>query len=421
MSENIAIIANNLVKKFSRRSDQHLSYGFKDLISQVFLNRKQIDLRDDEFYAVKNVSLRIYKGECVGLIGRNGCGKTTLLKMINGLIQPESGEIKTNGTIQALIALGAGFDKRLNGLENIKTSAAISGISSKRTRQLIDQVIDFSELEDFIESPVSTYSSGMYARLGFSVAAFLNPDILLIDEILGVGDFAFQNKCFLKIQEIRNSGTTILLVSHSHAKIVQLCDRAIWIDRGTALVEGPADEVVKKYISSLELEQVLRDSKDKQSKTNKIVQSKKRIEESPYGPLFGNPETIDSLFFDLKTSAGSSEIHTHDSLMIEYRFTLLKPIYKLNVSINILSKDGTLLTTISTLNGNLLSNKHSGEIHCRLELTDINLNPGSYVVIMPIHDGQAYLTRIMVKNFTVLSHGELTWGKIDFNHTYEVL
>ena len=123
-----------------------------------------------------------------------------------------------------MIALGAGFDKKLNGLENIKTAAAINGLGGRRLKQLIDQVIEFSELEEFIESPVSTYSSGMYARLGFSVAAFLDPDILLIDEILGVGDFAFQNKCFLKIQEIRNSGTTILLVSHSHARVVQLCD-----------------------------------------------------------------------------------------------------------------------------------------------------------------------------------------------------
>lgn len=421
MSEGKAIVAKNLVKKFSRHSDKHLSYGLKDLFSQVFLNRSRINLRNDEFYAVKNISLAIGRGECLGLIGRNGCGKTTLLKMICGLIQPESGTIKTCGNIQALIALGAGFDKRLNGLENIKTAAAINGISGRRKKELIEKVIDFSELEEFIESPVSTYSSGMYARLGFSVAAFLDPDILLIDEILGVGDFAFQNKCFSKIQDIRNSGTTILLVSHSHAKIVQLCDRAIWIDRGNALMDGPADEVVKKYISSLELEQLLKESKKKQQQTNQIIQNRDRIEESPYGPLFGDPDLVDDLIFELKSSRESGEIRCHDELTIEYQFRLVKSVSNLNVSLNILTQDGVLLTTLSTLNGDLLQNRHSGKIHCRVTIFDLNLNPGSYVVVMPIHDGQAYLSRNMVSNFRVLPNENLTWGKIDFNHNYDVL
>jgi len=421
MNNAPAIIVSQLNKKFSRHSDQHRTYGLYDLLRETFLKKRQTKLREDEFYAVSNVSFDVHQGQCVGIVGRNGCGKTTLLKIIAGLITPESGSVKVNGNLQALIALGAGFDKQLNGIENIRTAAALVGLSGKATINLIDEVIEFSELEDAIESPVYTYSSGMYARLGFSVAAFLDPDVLLIDEILGVGDFAFQNKCFLKIQEIRNSGTTILLVSHSHARIVQLCNRAIWIDRGIALMDGPADEVVKKYISSLELEQMLKESKKKQEQTSKIIQSKNRIEESPYGPLFGDPDSVDDLIFDIKTKHGENEIHTHDEVVMEYQFRLVKRVSNLNVSLNLLTKDGVLLTTISSLNGDRLKNKHSGSVHCRVTISDFNLNPGSYVIVMPIHDGQAYLSRNMVSNFRVLPHGNLTWGRVDFSHTYEVL
>lgn len=422
MSNAPAISVSQLNKKFSRRSDQHKSHSLFDLLKEALFHKRNPELREDEFYAVSNVSFEVQQGECVGIIGRNGCGKTTLLKMVAGLVSPEAGSIRVNGNLQALIALGAGFDKQLNGIENIRTAATLSGLSGKETRNLVEEVIDFSELEDAIESPVFTYSSGMYARLGFSVAAFLDPKILVIDEILGVGDFSFQNKCYRKIQEIRSSGTTILLVSHSESKIIQLCDRAIWLDKGVIVSDGPADEVVKKYIETLQIEEAIRDSKRTKKYKDKPTESSRKyhVDESPYGPLFNAPELVDDITVELETKGEGGYARTHDPLKIRYRFILKTEVQNLNVSVNILSKEGTLLTTISTLNGNLLANRTNGQVTGVIAIEDLCLNPGSYVITFPIHDGQSYLCRTMPQEFTVLPPDSMTWGLIDLKHTYHV-
>ncbi len=218
-------------KKYSRNRDAHLSYGITDLFREVFGRKGSTDLRRDEFLAVNDLSFFLNAGDSLAVVGRNGSGKTTLLKMMNGLTKLDTGTIIMEGRVQALISLGAGFNSALSGRDNIYNSASLMGLTSAETRAIFHEIVAFSELEEFIDSPVGTYSSGMTARLGFSVAVHLDPDILLIDEILAVGDYAFQNKCFIKIHELKQKGVTIVLVTHSHTHAIQLCEKAIWLHK----------------------------------------------------------------------------------------------------------------------------------------------------------------------------------------------
>ena len=233
---NPIIQVEHLHKKFSRNMDKHKSYAVKDLFGEIIgLSSSNEELRKDEYWAVKDLSFKLYEGESIAFVGRNGCGKTTTLKMLAGLIKPDKGKVTIHGRVQALIALGAGFNPRLSGRDNIFNSAAVQGFSRKETQLIVDEIVDFAELEDFIDSPVQTYSSGMHARLGFAVAVHLKPDVLLIDEILAVGDFSFQNKCFAHMQKLKKSGVSIILISHSHTHIIQMCDNCFWLEKGNVM------------------------------------------------------------------------------------------------------------------------------------------------------------------------------------------
>jgi lipopolysaccharide transport system ATP-binding protein len=200
-----------------------------------------------EFWALKDVSCEIKKGETVGIIGRNGSGKSTLLQMICGTLNPSSGSIQTNGRIAALLELGSGFNPEFSGRENVYMNAAVLGLSNKEIDDRFDDIIAFADIGDFIEQPVKTYSSGMMVRLAFAVAINVDPEILIIDEALSVGDEFFQRKCFSRIEAIRETGATIIFVSHSAGLVVELCDRAILIDTGEKLIEGIPKQIVGRY------------------------------------------------------------------------------------------------------------------------------------------------------------------------------
>src|SRR6202012_1950313 len=197
-------------------------------------------LRAGEFWAVRDVSFALRRGECLGLIGHNGAGKTTLLKMLNGLIKPDSGKITLRGRVGALIALGAGFNPILTGRENIYVNAAVLGLTKKEIDLKIEKIIDFSEIREFIDSPVQSYSSGMQVRLGFAVATALEPDVLLLDEVLAVGDVSFQAKCFNTLARFRSQGTAFILVSHNMHQISRYCDQVLYLKRGQILSAGDA-------------------------------------------------------------------------------------------------------------------------------------------------------------------------------------
>lgn len=232
MSSEVLIRAENVSKKFCRSLKRSLFYGLQDMAGEVLgAAGTHSRLRDQEFWAVRSVSFELRRGECLGLIGHNGAGKTTLLKMLNGLIKPDAGQITTVGRTGALIALGAGFNPLLSGRENIYVNGSVLGLSNREIDSKIQEIIDFSEVSEFIDSPVQTYSSGMHVRLGFAVASALNPDILILDEILAVGDTAFRVKCLTRLAEIRRKCATIF-VSHDPLQISAIANQVLWLDNG---------------------------------------------------------------------------------------------------------------------------------------------------------------------------------------------
>lgn len=233
MDNNFVIEFSNVSKKFCSRLEKQMWYGARDIVKNILNIPQDLNkLRRDEFWAVKNVSFKIKKGEAIGLVGHNGSGKSTILKMINGIFMPDIGEIKIEGKVGALIEVGAGFHPYLTGRENIYLNGAVLGMNKKFIDEKFDEIVKFSEIGDFLDMPVKNYSSGMYVRLGFSVAAHLKCDILLIDEILAVGDTDFQKKCVNKIKNLKTNGVTIIFVSHNLDNVRMLCDKIVVLDKG---------------------------------------------------------------------------------------------------------------------------------------------------------------------------------------------
>lgn len=237
---NNAIIVDNVYKKFKLVYDK--PFTLKERL--VFWKNTKVGYHE----VLKNINLKIKKGETVALIGVNGSGKSTLLKLMTKIIYPNEGKIKTNGKLTSLLELGAGFHPDFTGRENIYFNASIFGLTAAEIDSRVQDIIDFSELGEFIEAPVRTYSSGMYMRLAFAVAINVDADILLIDEILAVGDQHFQDKCFAKLEELKKSDKTIVIVSHSLGSVKKLCDRAIWLYNGEVRMDGKTNEVIDEYL-----------------------------------------------------------------------------------------------------------------------------------------------------------------------------
>ncbi|MDY7040103.1 MAG: ABC transporter ATP-binding protein [Chloroflexota bacterium] len=240
-----AIRFDQVSKRFVLRRER--SRSFQELALNLLHGRG--NGRKEEFWALRDVSLEVRPGEMLGIIGPNGAGKSTVLKLVARIIEPTSGRIEVGGRVGALLELGAGFHPELTGRENIYLNGSILGLSRKQIRQQFDAIVEFSGIGSFIASPVKHYSSGMFMRLGFSIAVHVSPNILLVDEILAVGDFAFQEKCLAKIGELRQQGTTIIFVSHDLTAVRNLCDRVIWLDGGTVQAEGSPDAIVNEYVS----------------------------------------------------------------------------------------------------------------------------------------------------------------------------
>lgn len=240
MQEGCLLEVKNVTMKFTKY-DVGVD-SLKELVVRAFKG----DLKREKFVCLKNVSFNISKGEAVALIGRNGVGKSTLLKIVSGILKPTAGTVRRRGRITPLLKLGAGFDGNATGMENIYLNAAIMGYTKKEIDEKLPVILEFSELGDFIYSPIKTYSSGMLARLGFSIAINMESEILLIDEVLAVGDMAFQKKCYAKLDELREKGLTFLIVSHS-SSVQRYCKRAIWLERGRVIADGDSAEIFRRY------------------------------------------------------------------------------------------------------------------------------------------------------------------------------
>lgn len=230
----------------------NLSSQKVDNLKEYVIKLLKKELMFQEFLAVKDVSFRVHEGEAWGLIGSNGSGKSTMLKAISGIIKPYKGTITVGGSVAPLIELGAGFDQECTARENIFLNGCVLGHSEKFMKEHFDEIVDFAEIHEFLDSPIKNYSSGMKARLGFSIATMVKPDILIVDEILSVGDYKFRKKCERRMQELLQGGTTLLYVSHNIDEVKRLCDHAIWIDKGIARMQGEVNEVCNAYMEEMQ-------------------------------------------------------------------------------------------------------------------------------------------------------------------------
>lgn len=239
------IEVNNVSMRFNLAKER------TDTIKEYFVKLLKGKLMFDEFWALNNVSFTLNAGDSLALVGRNGCGKSTMLKIIAGVMTPTSGNITVRGNIAPLIELGAGFDPDLTARENIYLNGAIMGYDRKFMNAHFDEIVDFAELKDFLDVPVKNFSSGMIARLGFSIATIVKAEILIVDEILAVGDSAFQQKCERRMAELLSGGTTLVFVSHSADQVKRLCKKAVWIDHGTVQMQGDSVSVCNAYLNFL--------------------------------------------------------------------------------------------------------------------------------------------------------------------------
>ena len=238
----MAIIeVENVSMRFNLSKEKHES------LKEYFLAMAKGRLQFDEFYALRDVSLTVEPGDFYGLVGLNGSGKSTLLKVISGVYKPSQGKVKVHGTIAPLIELGAGFDMDLTARENIYLNGTVLGYTPKYLDSKFDEIVDFSELRDFLDVPLKNYSSGMVARIAFAIATITKPDILIADEILSVGDFLFQQKCEQRMQELMSGGTTVILVSHSIEQVERMCNKVAWLDHGHLRMNGPTAQVCEAY------------------------------------------------------------------------------------------------------------------------------------------------------------------------------
>ncbi len=298
----ILLRVEGLSKKFCKDLKTSLWYGVKDLISNMKGNKEERVLREQEFWAVKDISFELRRGECLGLIGHNGAGKSTLLKILNGLIKPDAGKVIIKGRVGALIELGAGFNPILSGKENIYNNGAILGFSRKEINEKLEAIIDFAEIREFIDMPVQNYSSGMKVRLGFAIAAQMEPDVLIIDEVLAVGDMGFVIKCFKTIDTILPK-TAIVFVSHSMPMVSRICNQIILMDTGVSKFQGTdvakgIDLYYRRFVSN-ELNLVYTD--------NTIVLEKVNVLET-----FNN-------------EGGLPQLKWLDDLKLHFKFTLKQP------------------------------------------------------------------------------------------------
>ena len=371
-NNEVLVKVEGLSKKFCKELKTSLWYGVKDLFAGVTGRHNDGALRPKEFWAVKDINFELRRGECLGLIGHNGAGKSTLLKILNGLINPDEGKVTIKGKVGALIELGAGFNAILSGRENIYNNGAVLGFTRAEIDAKLDTIIDFAELREFIDMPVRNYSSGMKVRLGFAVAAQMEPDVLIIDEVLAVGDVSFRAKCYERINELLEK-SAIIFVSHSMPQISKICTSAIFMNRGVMGLKGSSGMVIESYFNSIN---------DKIEKYNLI-----------------------SKFCELKSfKISNKQIKNYNENIIFYlEVSSINKIENVDISIVLMSRD---LIPVSQASSKLLKNTidlDAGINEIQFVSKDLNLNTGKYSISLTIEgvkNGQVYL---WVQNIEIIN------------------
>lgn len=359
-SENQPVVSvRHLSKKYCRSLRSSLWHGIKDIAREIFFpNRTNSNtgLRKDEFWALRDISFDLKKGESIAIIGDNGSGKSTLLKLLYGLIRPDTGQIAIKGRVEAMIELHSGLDPILTGRENIYVKASLYGMSSQEVNEIVDDIINFAEISEFIDSPVQFYSSGMLSRLGYSIAAHLNPDILLIDEVLAVGDFNFQRKCLNHLLNFISNGGSLILVSHDPHHIQFACQKAILLEKGKIIRAGTAIETLNFYLQPNNLPEV-----------NSIAG--KPVELSEEKPLRIDKITIES--------EPAGEIKTGDQAKLTVSYRSLKNISHSNWYFSIWTDDNRICVAGSDL---IPAEFEQGTGSISAVITSLNLTAGDYLL-----------------------------------------
>jgi lipopolysaccharide transport system ATP-binding protein len=386
-----AIIIENIGKRYNighRRAGgeglRHAIEGAARAPIAWLKSRNQKKLQQADFWALRNVSLQIQQGEVVGIIGRNGAGKSTLLKILSRITAPTEGRIRINGRIASLLEVGTGFHQELTGRENIFLNGAILGMSRAEIIRKFDEIVEFSEIEEFLDTPVKRYSSGMYVRLAFAVAAHLEPEILIVDEVLAVGDAAFQKKCLGKMGSFAQSGRTVLFVSHNMEAVRNLCQRSVWFKDGRVQGDGEVDEVIEAYFNSVSDEHTF------------------SCENPDYGL------TIQRVVLKNCHGEESSQFRPGDDLVVEISYDAKKRIDQPIIALGVLGINGSCFTSNMLLDGHRPERlEGTGQITCTFK--SIPLLPQSYVVKMTVRAASVrdlIITYQEVAGFNVV--GDLT-------------
>ena len=386
MKQGNSIEVKNLTKRFKVYFDK----GSQLKERLLFRNRN----RFEERWVLNGVSFEVKKGEAIGLIGHNGCGKSTTLKLLSKIIYPDTGSIEMKGRVSSLIELGAGFHPDMSGRENIYTNAAIFGLSKKEIDSRFDDIVAFSELEEFIDNPVRTYSSGMYMRLAFSVAINVNAEILLIDEILAVGDSNFQAKCFNRLREIKAQGTTIVIVSHSLSQIEQICDRTIWLQDGLIAEEGVPRDIHPKYLNYMgEQRQVIAEKeaerqKDKAGDSNgtKVSQEKaEKVKSDKENNRWGNGNARIRNIVMLNSKQEEQHVFaTGDDMVLKLEYSVKENVKDAVFGIGIFRGDGLQCYGTNTRIDKQMVFDLTESGMLQLDLKNIGLLPAEYIVDIAI-------------------------------------
>jgi ABC-type polysaccharide/polyol phosphate transport system ATPase subunit len=411
-----AISLRNVSKLYRRYGGRQFATLKSALLSGDLVRK----LRPEEtFQALSDVSFDVPAGQTLGVIGRNGSGKSTALKLVAGITKPTSGTVKVNGRISALIELGAGFHPEISGRENVFINGIMLGLTRREIQQRFDEIVEFAELRDFIDAPVKTYSSGMYMRLGFAVAIHVDPDVLLVDEVLAVGDEAFTHKCLDKFAEFKRRNKTILLVTHSLGLVERFCDEALWLDRGTKRGQGDPTRIIGAYVTDVERqEEQLLASAD--AKAQALASDAPASDGT--GPVDPGDASSDmTQATEGRWGSGGVEItgvtllgdgqqpthifHTGEPVTIRLKVSAAQPVNDFVFGIGLYTADGALIYGTNTDIEEHESDVLSGDAEVNLILESLDLVEGTYKLDVAVHrrDGAAYDYHRLLHTFRVKS------------------
>ncbi len=392
-----AVVADHVSKKFRLFKEKNNS-----LKATIMRGRRVVA---EDFWAVKDVSFEVPKGEAFGLIGENGSGKSTMLKCLTRIYRPESGRIEINGKVSALLELGAGFHPELSGRENVFLNGAILGMSQKELRQRFDAIVDFAGIGKFIDEPVKNYSSGMYVRLGFSVAINVDPEVLLVDEVLAVGDEAFQRKCNEKFADLKADGKTIILVSHAMSSVQNMCDRVAWFEHGELKEIGDTREVIEHYTGSVQVEREVDETGRPHWGSGEGQITKAEL-------IDGEGRVVDRL-----VSGTPARIRLH----YEMREPVAQPVFSLYLS----TINGQPVSGPNTRGYGCVPDKLDGRGHVDLCMDELRLMPGAYdltplitdITMMKVLDQRQNLLRFDVERGAAMRED---WGVTTLDPRWEI-